>query len=183
MIINSEEKRTNVAVRLLAIAVAATQFGVASAHEADPKFTLNHISDAAYGRKISSGEFDDAIQSITAAKRHGTDAIYASMNLCVAYVVTRDLENAANACDAAIVGTEERLAEVLEHRSRHSSKAKAYRKFLAIAYSNRGVLRALGGTDDLARADFEKALALKAKLRAPKVNLARLAVRQAATTV
>lgn len=182
---NSRRKsgRTIVAVWLAVVVAAATPIGIASAHESSPKFTLIHIKDSAYGRLIRTGRYDSAIARITARKTHATQTSDAATNLCVAYVASRDLANAADACDLAIDKAQRRLAAISQYRSRHSEQAISLRSFVAIAYSNRGVLRALDGADDLARADFEKARQLTPKLTATEANLARLAERHAETAV
>ena len=56
-----------------------------------------------------------------------------------------------------------------------TAKRQAYRRFLSVALSNRGVAYALNGELDLARDDFNAALAIRGTAREAKANLARLA--------
>jgi Flp pilus assembly protein TadD len=85
-----------------------------------------------------------------------------------------NLEGAKNVCNSAVTEIETSLSRKFARNN--SAKAKTYRKFLAIALSNRGVLHALAGDSELARGDFRDALELEARISAPEVNLARLAV-------
>lgn len=154
--------------------IAASCIGVASAKDTGPKYTLNTITDAAHGRKIIAGEYDEAINKIKTSSRWSTDNYYAATNLCVAYIMTRDIESGTAACDAAVMQMEEKLASRRSFQYPHSLEGRAYRRYLAIALSNRGVLRAIGGEAEQAREDFRNAMELQARIPAAEVNLARL---------
>jgi hypothetical protein len=119
-----------------------------------------------------SGEYAKGIASINSygSKRAGTFA--AKNNLCVAYTVTKKFDQAAPACEAAV------------------SIGKRYGRFggspinpygsrdLAVAYSNRGVLRAVSGDVEGAKQDFADAAEVNADLPAAAENLARLKAKE-----
>lgn len=160
-------------VRSVSALFAAACLSTAGAETSDPKYTMAAISDAAYGEKILAGKYDEAIGKIKKSNRLSIHDYYSATNLCVAYVVTRDIANASEACDSAVA----EMQEMLDRRRRgavYASSRKAYRKYLAIALSNRGVLRAINGDSELARADFLKAMQLEAKVPAPATNMERL---------
>lgn len=138
----------------------------------EPAYTMTVISDAAYGAKVAAGEYDTAIAKIT-AKSRATTRYSELTNLCVAYTKSGDLENASAACGAAV----EQMRAKLPSRGSaftYMSNDVRDRKYLALALSNQGVLHAVSGEPELARESFLEALELKASVKAPKVNLARL---------
>ncbi len=136
------------------------------------KYTMAVMSETAYGNKIMAGNYAQAIEKIN-QKAGRYDAFSKGTNLCVAYTKSGELELAEEACEAAVVAAGEakqkRAGGVLAGAVSFDRDRN-----LAIALSNRGVLRAVKGQDEQAREDFDAALALNARLSAPKVNLARL---------
>ena len=147
--------------------------GTATAETDASHYTVAVISDAAQGRKVLQGQYEHAIDSIRSPRRGAYARYYAANNLCVAYVMTRNVEAAATACENAIT-TMATMVKKQDNKPTLSGHAKAQRKFLAIALSNRGVLNAINGDEDLARADFKKALELGTRIEAPAINMARL---------
>ena len=146
--------------RPFALAASLLAAGPLTAGETDPVYTMTVIVDAAHGSKVAAGEYERAIEKITAG-RSSRDAYSKQTNLCVAYTKTGALEKATAACEAA-------LAIVLDG-GRHD------RMYLALALSNLGVLHAAKGRTDIARRTFREAVELETRLAAPKINLARLA--------
>jgi hypothetical protein len=137
-----------------------------------PVYTMIVIADAAHGHRIISGNYEQAVDKITSS-RIRVDRFIKEINLCVAYTKSSELELAANDCDAALATLEDgRPARFAG--SDLTSREIAYRRNLAVALSNRGVLRAVTGELELAREDFVTAMQLKTGLSAPKTNLARL---------
>jgi Flp pilus assembly protein TadD len=132
------------------------------------------LAGTAGAESAGPGDYVDAIDKIKTSNRRSIHNYYAATNLCVAYIMTHDLEGAKNVCNSAVTEIETSLSRKFARNN--SAKAKTYRKFLAIALSNRGVLHALAGDSELARGDFRDALELEARISAPEVNLARLAV-------
>lgn len=161
------------ALRSLTTVVAVACMGAAMAEPAEPRYMLNVIEDAAYGEEILAGNYVEAIDKIKSTNRRSIDDYYAAVNLCAARVLSRQFAGAEVACDSAVLGAE-RLLQRPGHMSVHSFEARAYRRFMAMALSNRGVLRALQGEADLARDDFTKAMDIRTRLPAPAANLARL---------
>ncbi|MEJ2127602.1 MAG: hypothetical protein P8X81_02015 [Woeseiaceae bacterium] len=136
------------------------------------KYTMTVLRDTAYGSKIMEQKYEQAIDKIK--QRPGRyDAFSKGTNLCVAYTKSGELDLAEEACEAAVAAA--RTAKLKQSRSAFSDPVNETRvRNLAVALSNRGVLRAVNGQSEEARDDFNAALALDTRLSAPKVNLARL---------
>jgi len=166
----SSRKHVNAFTRSTATLVAALACTSTLADE--PAYTMTVIADASHGAKVAAGEYDAAIAKIT-AKSHSTDRFSELTNLCVAYTKSGDLENANAACGAAV----DQMRAKLPSRGSaltYLSDDVLNRRYLAVALSNQGVLHAVSGEPELARKNFIEALELRASLRAPKTNLARL---------
>ena len=155
---------------LVATMIAAACMSTTSTAATDSHYTMAAISDAAHGRKVLSGDYEGAIDKIRMSDSSSVRNFYSANNLCVAYVQLRDTANASKACDTAVSGIQTMLAKKREN----SYSYAVYERFLAIALSNRGVLRAISGDEELAYEDFSDALRLKASISAPETNLARL---------
>ncbi|NNF40338.1 MAG: hypothetical protein HKN64_03085 [Woeseiaceae bacterium] len=157
-----------------AVLLAVTVATPALAHEPEvAPFTMGVIQNDAFGAKVHSGKYEQAIERITRRGNRSPQGFAEQVNLCVAYAKTRALEKAINACDAAVQRAEERTSR-LAHSGR-SPEASAYRTDLALALSNRGVLMAATGHHDVAEQNFEKALELNTSLtKLVAGNLARL---------
>ena len=150
------------------IALILTTFACASvmAEEGDLRFTMTSIEDASYGDEIIAGNYESAIEKITAYNGHVNAFVY-NTNLCVAYTKIGDTGSASLACDAAV--------QALENRRILRAQGKTtYRRFLAVALTNRGVVQVAMGEFERALQDFDAALALNEQPAAAKINLARL---------
>lgn len=163
-------KHVNAFTRSTVTLVAALT--CASALADDPAYTMTVISDASHGAKVKAGDYDTAIAKIT-AKSRTADSYSELTNLCVAYTKSGDLENAGAACGAAVEQMRAKLPSRGSAFTYLSSDVRA-RRYLALALSNQGVLHAVSGEPELARENFLEALELKASVREPKINLARL---------
>ncbi|MEL7449735.1 MAG: hypothetical protein AAFN78_11030 [Pseudomonadota bacterium] len=150
---------------LVAFAALITIATVASAAEHDAsKYRMAVFVDSAYGDALVAGDFEQAIERLDAdGGRFG-----AVNNLCVAYVMASDADNARAACDHAVKKSEKRL------RHADSWIRQAYKRDAAIALTNRGVVLAVSGDLAGAQADFQRALDLRARLEEPEVNLVRV---------
>jgi tetratricopeptide (TPR) repeat protein len=134
----------------------------ASADEdAAAPFTMTVLTDEAYGAHVKSGKYEHAIAKLKQMDGRAINRFAEQNNLCVAYAKTTDLTNAVAACEAAIAEVKERETRA-SNRPKYSQVARAYRSDLAIALSNHGVLLAVQGAIDEARATFEAAMELKA---------------------
>jgi tetratricopeptide (TPR) repeat protein len=158
--------------RTLAFAASLVVAAPLAAEERDEVYTMTVIVDAAHGSKVAEGEYDRAIEKITAAKR-SRDAYSKQTNLCVAYTKTGALDKATAACEAAL----EIMLDGRKSRSAYPGPArdgKLDRVYLAVALSNLGVLQAAKGSTDAARETLLEAVQLDTQLSAPKINLARV---------
>jgi len=88
-------------------------------------------------------------------------------SLCVSHTLVGQLVHARHHCDEA-------LAETRAASNGDSPEATALATQLALAYSNRGVLRARSADSEGAERDFRTAIELKPATRIPSHNLARL---------
>jgi hypothetical protein len=148
--------------------------GTVSAEADDPSFTMNAIEDAASGRTILAGRYATAIDRIDVTRGSAVSRFFAANNLCVAQVKAGEIGGAAESCELAVAAIRGTLGGLPPGR-RSASLELAYRKYLAIALSNRGVLHAVAGKPSRARADFAEAADLETPIRSPEGNLARLA--------
>ena len=172
---NNEMKRRN-AKRLAgsALALAATlACGSAPAHPENSPYTVGVIVDAAKGRTILAEKYESAISKLQEKETAGLEAFFVANNLCVAYLKTGDPEKAVESCNTA-VNTIESYFETPRARFGDSGKTITYRRYLAIALSNRGVVLVMNGSTEQAREDFLAALELRSDAREPEMNLARL---------
>ncbi len=162
------------AVRRVLAASAAILLSVnAHAVKPAPVYTMTVFEDERFGGEVQAGNYADAIEKLTPVTERRKNDFAAATNLCVAFTKSGDLENAVDVCNRAVA--------VARKGARRTSTSSAgifavttSRTRLALALSNRGVLRAALGDAELARRDFEEAVKLRAALSAPKINLARL---------
>ena len=144
----------------------------AAASADEPAFTMTTIIDSAHGAEIAAGKYEQAIEKITAID-DDEYTFFNSTNLCVAYTKTGSVADAVLACDAAIEQANSMSFDRQSYLSRHSQE-RMRSKYVALALSNRGVLRAATGDVELARQDFVEALGASARSSVVKTNLARL---------
>ena len=146
-------------LNLAALVLFATLSTPASGHEAPANpFKMAVVIDAAYGRTVVSGEYDKAIERITAGRNKSRDYFSSQINLCVAYAKTMEIEKARTACDAAVAHLRKDDGRVSRIKNSRNPDLRAYRSNLSAALSNRGVLLAATGDTDLAREDFVAAI-------------------------
>ena len=136
-------------------------------------YTMTVIKDEAYGNRVTSGEYEQAISKITHGGVRTRDRFADQVNLCVAYAKSKDLESANAACDAALARLKQQ-----ERRATRNKKNLLYHDYqsnLALALSNRGVLHAVSGKSERAKADFAAAIELQTRIsRIARGNLERL---------
>ncbi len=165
-----ERKLARTGAGILTMITLVLGAGTAAAGEAE-SYRLAAIKDTAYGSLILREQFDTAIERLERRDRKGIHGFYTATNLCVAYVKTASLENAAASCALAV----DTIEGVLAARSRADTAPELHsvRRFLALALSNRGVMHAVSGRDAEAQADFEAARDIESRLKEPSINLAR----------
>jgi tetratricopeptide (TPR) repeat protein len=147
---------------------------ISGAEEQQVSYTLTAISNASFGQQVTTGEYDHAIDKITSPGFNERNSFEAKTNLCIAYLKTGAVGVATETCDDAVAKSQKRMR--FDGSNSISSIASDSRRKtdLALALSNRGVLRAVKGELELAREDFLQAIDLDTGLSAPTVNLARL---------
>ena len=144
--------------------------------ETSSAYRMAVIKDDAYGRMLLSGDYETGIAKISSYNKKRAKTFEAKNNLCVAYTLTRQFDEAAPACDEALT--------ISERYSRHgySPVSSHGTRDLALAYSNRGVLRAVTGDFVGARQDFEFAATVDDDIDVATANLKWLDARQAQAT-
>ena len=137
-------------------------------------YTLTAIEDVSYGEEVVAGDYDTAIESILSSAKLRRNGFEAQTNLCVAYTRSGDFEKADASCNAALAALGKRSRPATAALLDPSRSRRVRERYLALALSNRGVLRAITGKPELARNDFEQAAELKFGLDVADVNLAKL---------
>lgn len=135
-------------------------------------YEMAFFSDSAHGSKIQSGKYDQAVEKIT-AKVHGSGSLQVKTNLCVAYTKAGDIAAAESACDAAVAAAKT-FRKIRRSSFAVETAAQTRARYVAIALSNRGVLNAVKGKFEAARADFDAALAQQARVPSVRANIEKL---------
>ena len=166
----------------LLVAASAGLFGPAAAQagEGSPDgYVMTVYSDTRHGSAVLEGSPDDVISKLM--RDHDDNPKYLAdlISLCVAYTRTKQIDRAVEACDYAIAAADkearrlERSSPFSGYRTREADTGRA------IALTNRGVLHAVSGQSDQARAMFEQALGLKSREASAATNLSLLDERMA----
>ncbi|MGH8130888.1 MAG: hypothetical protein ACRES3_08555 [Steroidobacteraceae bacterium] len=164
---------TVVAAAIVSGPIVSGQWALAAA--VPETYEMAAIEDQAHGRIVTAGQYSEAISRLNRLAGHRRHSFAAKTNLCVAYTVTMAFDEARSACDEA-VRVRDVDAKTVSRYSPMDDRVSA--RDTAIAYSNRGVLRAVTGDEAGARADFETAAELHTGLRAPTANLLRLTAKE-----
>lgn len=138
--------------------LAAPALPAAGAQAADPPAAavLSAYENSAGGRAVLAGDYAGAIAELAG---HGAsyrlDAVAASTNLCVAYVMSRQWDEAHAACDEAVMTArlDETYSPTLYARGVHAQE-------VALAYCNRAVMHWLAAQPESAASDLARARAL-----------------------
>lgn len=138
-----------------------------------PKYEMAVFTDAEQGSKILSGKYDQAIEKFNARSRPA-DSFHAQTNLCVAYAKSGNIKAAEEACDEAVVAAKslKKVRATTTYGGPSSSQIRA--RYVAIALSNRGVVKAVQGDLEAAKQDFEAAMAQRSRISTIEANLDRL---------
>lgn len=129
--------------------------GTAAQAASDPHFELSVYLDAPGGQELVSGDYAGATRALGAgANVAAADEAAVSTNRCVLLTMTQHLAAARAACDAAVAQIE---ADRLALKANELVTRQVLGESLAIAYSNRAVVKwlstdATGAAQDLARA-------------------------------
>jgi Flp pilus assembly protein TadD len=171
--INYENSRARKIGRLSAGIAALLLAGQSMADPAPAAYNMAVIQDDAYGLTVMSGNYAKGIARINSFASKRAKSFAVQNNLCVAYTMTKDFDNAASACEAALT-VSEKYGKVTDIPiNTYTARDQA------LAYSNRGVLRAVTGDHDGAKQDFEYASRLSKRFDAATNNLARLKTQEA----
>ena len=168
MISNKTSIRTAVLTATTTLALLA---GPALADE--PRLTVTFISDEAQGTSIDRENYDRAVDKLEDVERSGIQGFFIANNLCVSYLKVGEADKAQKSCELAVDHIQKELEENRHVRADDTAFGE-YQKYLAIALSNRGVTYVINEKPEQARADFAAAIEIRAGLRQPKINLARL---------
>lgn len=170
------QKKRRYANRIVNTCLAITTvlaWSTSGAHEEEPSYTVGVLLDVARGRTILAENYTAAISRLESRDARGINRFYVANNLCVAYLKAGRLEDATRACDTAVT-TMESYLDSPQGRFAGADRAEWYRRYLAIALSNRGVALVMSGAKEKARDDFVLALELRPSAPEPEANLTRL---------
>jgi tetratricopeptide (TPR) repeat protein len=156
---SSHSRNSRKPIRTLQLAVAAALLAgsVAQADESR-NFELTAFSNGTAGAALTSGDYNAALAQLQHSYALQNDTT--ATNRCVAYSVTRQLQAARAACDAAVNEAQQAIASMPVSMSWARSD---YRDYLALAYSNRAVLNWLMNDSAAAQSDLKKAAAVSPK--------------------
>ena len=144
---------------------------------AQTKYEFVVVGNQAFGNLVSNGEYQLAIDRING--RQNVYPFAAATNLCVSLSMLGRLDRAAAQCDEAIKQAEASSLPGPKRWKGHHQLATRW----AMAYSNRGVFRALSGDLSGAEEDFRMAVEHEAKMNAPTRNFARVQMKPTAPAV
>ncbi len=124
----------------------------------DAALVMSVYLDSVGSDRVIAGDMQTAIAQITKrVPANNSESLMADTNLCVAYTISRLLEDAKSRCDAAVVDARVSAADdIFSFRDRG--------RRLATAYSNRAVLNALRNDKDKALADVDRARSFSPQL-------------------
>lgn len=152
---------------LLALVLAglglSTVAPAACAQEGATSYQMSIVFDRSHGDLLSRGNYQRAIVKINHSHDHFPFAT--ATNLCVAHTMVGQYKHAEHYCDKALEEAEKAAAQ-------GRRKSRDYTAEWAMAYSNRGVLRARIGDDAAAEQDFRMAIEKQAGRDLPIHNLA-----------
>lgn len=176
---SSHSRNTRKPIRTLQLAVAAAALAGSAAHaEESHNFELTAFSNGTAGAALLSGDYNTAIGQLQ--RTHALANETTNTNRCVAYVVTRQIESARVACDAAVREAQQDIASMPVSLSWARAE---YRDYLALAYSNRAVLNWVANDKAAAQSDLKKAAAVAPKATFVARNQTALLARDAVAQV
>jgi tetratricopeptide (TPR) repeat protein len=167
-------KSTGTITKVLCALSLSVACAPAWSDDVQPKFEMAVYSDAPQGMKILNGKYDQAIEKINTASSSAY-RLHVQTNLCVAYVKAGDIDAAESVCEEAVVAAKS-LNVVRASSFIGQSSAKVRARYLAVALSNRGVVKAVRGELQAAKEDFDAALAQRSGISTVETNIARLEI-------
>jgi hypothetical protein len=142
------------------LAIAASILSAATAHASDvtaPKMVLTAYINGAGGESVMAGKLDEALTEIQRDHSASSDLYTAKItNQCVAYAAMKLILQALSACDEALRAAKyDRMSS-----QRFSSASSMQNSYLAIAYTNRAVVRMMAKDPERAKSDMAHAKSL-----------------------
>ena len=158
---SSYSRNSRKATQALQLAFAATLLAGSAAYAADePRtFELTAFSNGTAGELLVSGDYNTAVSKLS-SHAQVLDGESANTNRCVAFTVTRHLDAAREACNAAVRDAQQTIISLPVSMAWARSE---YRDYLALAYSNRAVLNWMVNDTLAAQSDLKKAAAAAPK--------------------
>ena len=158
-------KRLGLVAGVLATVLPFAQTLQADEAAANHAYEMSVVIDRAYGELVSKGRYERAILRI--ASHPNRFPFATANNLCVAHTLVGQYRHATRHCDEAL----EIAGEIARTGLRKDRDATTE---WALAFSNRGVLRARMGDADGAEQDFRAAIELRGESQVPMHNLVHL---------
>jgi hypothetical protein len=154
----SHSRNSRKPLQALRLTVAAALLTGSVVHAADQpgKFVLTAYSNGVGGEQLLKGDYASALAKVRG--RHASDSMEGSLlstNQCIAYTMNSQFEPARAACEAAVTGALHDVAA-----SSNMWERQTYKDYLAVAYSNRAVLRWLSNDAVSAALDLASAASL-----------------------
>ncbi len=169
---SSHSRNSRKATQAVQLAFAAALLAGSAAYAADGSrtFELTAFSNTVAGASIIKGDYNLAVQQLRIdAQGLASDTV--STNRCVALAVTHQVQQAHEACDAAVREARLQLSTLAATEIWARS---TYRDYLALAYSNRAVVDWMSNDTAAAQADLKKAAAVAPKAAFVARNLTAL---------
>ena len=147
-------KVTSAIVALAPVALLSSALPLSNAHaqEAEKALVMSIYLDTVGGNSVLAGDYRGGISQIQSHPfSDSMGSLAAATNLCVAYTMTQQWDDAKSACDAAVIGA--RLSDADDVFDFGAGRQKR----LATAYSNRAVFNWLHNERQKAVADVTRA--------------------------
>jgi hypothetical protein len=168
---SSQSRNSRKATQALKLALAAALLSGSAAYAADAShFELTAFSNTAAGYSLVHGDYALALRQLN-FDANSLESVSAITNRCVALTVTRKLQEAHAACDAAVRAAQMEITSLPVSMTWARSD---YRDYLAVAYSNRAVLNWASNDVIAAQTDLKKAQAVAPKAEFVAKNLTAL---------
>jgi tetratricopeptide (TPR) repeat protein len=155
--LNRHKRSVALAAPLLVASTLLAAGSAQAAGTAQPKLVLVAYKNGVGGESLVAGRYDEALEALLKSRPQTQMAASAkAMNLCVAYAVTHQLTQARTACEVALrMAKSDKISS-----SRYSPGGALENSYIAMAYSNRAVVRMLSKDAENAQVDLKRAQSL-----------------------
>jgi len=170
----SSSRNSRKTLQAVGLGISAMLLLGTAAHAAgDTRFMLSAYTDFTGGAQLVRGDYTGALEKLSHGPARSQEAGFYDTNLCVALTMTQQWDAARSACDRAVEDAQsdkqQQLAVYLPTRERQA-------EYLAMAYSNRAVLKWLSADARSAAQDLSKAQSLAPAAAIVARNVAALGV-------